>query len=370
MNQAKNQAERGSDVDRFSLRALFALAPLNGDHFVGLRAGIGVMLPLLFLIAIDRLDLAPYVVFGSFVGVYSRAPMHLDRLLVQIKAAGLMWIVVLLAWLSGDRLIHGAQDANGQWWLVACTSVVSALAALAVGLLRVRPAGSLFHVFAFAVVASIQDAPRLGDAMFAATATMVFSLIVGQLGRILPKYRTPWQVTVSTPMPAHVKRAVFQELPAYFVAPALAGSLATLLAGPLGMGHVYWAMVAAVVPLVGQSTMHRVIRGVHRVIGTVAGLVVMALIVALQPQPWLAIVLIGLTQFLAEYFVVRNYFWAMVFITPLALVGSTLGHVLTWHVLYDRAIETGIGVVIGMAVVEGMAWCGRRILAYREGNAA
>jgi hypothetical protein len=353
-------------ADRFSLRTLFTLAPLNGDHFVGLRAGLGVLLPLLFLILIDRLDLAPYVVFGSFVGVYSRAPMHLDRLLVQVKAAGLMWLVILFAWLSGDWLIHGADDAAGQAWLVACTSVVSALAALAVGLLRVRPAGSHFHVFAFAVVASVQNPPSLSDAMFSTTATMVASLIIGQLGRVLPRYRTPWQVTVSQPMPAYVRRAVLQEIPAYLIAPAVAGSLAALLAGPFGMGHVYWAMVAAVVPLVGQSTMHRVIRGVHRVIGTVAGLVVMALIVALQPQPWLAVVLIGLTQFMAEYFVVRNYFWAMVFITPLALVGSTLGHVLSWHVLYDRAIETGIGVVIGMVVVEGMNWCGRVIMARRQ----
>jgi hypothetical protein len=352
--------------DRFTLRNLFTLAPLNGDHFVGLRAGLGVLLPLLFLIWIDRIDLAPYVVFGSFVGVYSRAPMHLDRLLVQVKAAGLMWLVVLIAWLSGDVLIQGADGVAGQWWLVACTSVVSVLGALAVGLLRVRPAGSLFHVFAFAVVASIPDAPRLGDAMFSTTATMVLSILIGQLGRVRPRYRTPWQVTVSSPMPPHVRRAVFQELPAYLVAPALAGSLAILLSGPLGMGHVYWAMVAAVVPLVGQSTRHRVVRAIHRVIGTLAGLVVMTVIVAIQPQPWLAIVLIGLTQFMAEYFVVRNYFWAMVFVTPLALVGSTLGQTLTWSVLYDRAIETGIGVIVGMAVVEGMAWCGRRILERRE----
>jgi hypothetical protein len=35
-------------------------------------------------------------------------------------------------------------------------------------------------------------------------------------------------------------------------------------------------------------------------------------------------------------------------------------------VLYDRAIETGIGVVIGMVVVEGMNWCGRVIMARRQ----
>lgn len=337
--------------DRFRLKNLFTLAPSNGDHWVGLRAGLGVLLPLLLLIALGRLDLAPYVVFGAFVGIYSRVPGHLDRLLMQLKAGGLMWLVVLLAWFSGSFLVRGANDPAGVWLLVGATTLVAGVASVLAGLLRLRPAGSMFHIFAFAAISSVPAQPPLGEGMFAATATIFLSLVLGQLGRLAPLHRTPWQVTPAPPLSRRMSRAIWQEGLAYMLAAGAAGAVAALVSGPLGMGHTYWAMVAAVVPLAGKSTRHRLVRAVHRVLGTGAGLILMALIVLLQPQPWVAVLIIGLMQFLAEVFVTRNYFWAQFFVTPLALVGTSLGKPLTTGILYDRAVETLIGVVISVIVV-------------------
>lgn len=318
---------------------------------MGLRTAIGVLLPLLTLIAVQRIELAPYAVFGAFVGVYSRVPGHLDRLLMQIKAGALMWLVVLLATLAGNFLVHGVTLPTGGWWLVGLTTLVAGAASVVAGFLRLRPAGSLFHIFAFAAIASLPADPGLSDGMFTASSAMILALVLGQLGRIAPLNRTPWQVTPLPMIPPSAQGAIWREGLAYLVAAGVAGSAAILLSGPLGMGHTYWAMVAAVVPLVGRSTQHRIIRAVHRVLGTGAGLILMALIVLLQPQPWLAVLAIGLMQFLAEIFVTRNYFWAMLFVTPLALVGGTLGRPLTPDILYDRALETLIGVVIGVIVV-------------------
>lgn len=337
--------------DQFRLRHLFTLAPLNGDHHVGLRTAVGVLVPLLFLISIQRLDLAPYAVFGAFVGVYSRVPGHLDRLLMQMKAGGLMWLVVLLAGMAGSYLVQGMSAVAGAWWLAGLTTLVAGAASVAAGFLRLRPAGSLFHIFAFAAIASMPMPVPLSDGMLTTTSAMFLALILGQVGRIAPLQRTPWQVTPVPTLPASAQRAIWREGLAHLVAAGSAGSAAVLLSGPLGMGHTYWAMVAAVVPLVGRSTRHRMIRAVHRVFGTALGLGLMALLVLMQPEPWFAVLMIGVMQFLAEVFVTRNYFWAMVFVTPLALVGGTLGRALTPNILYDRALETVIGVVIGVVVV-------------------
>lgn len=339
-----------------ALRRLFTLGPANGDAYVGVRVGLGALLPLLLLIVLGRLDLAPYAVFGAFAGVYSRAPGHLDRLLVQIKAAALMWVVVLGAWFAGRYLVHGSETTAGSWWLIGLTTFVAAAASVAVGFLRLRPAGSLFHIFAFAAVASIPASPGLGDAMFTTSATMMFAVLLGQVGRLRSRNRTPWQVTPAPPLDMSKAKVVWQEGLAYLIASGVAGGVALLLSGPLGMGHTYWAMVAGVVPLVGRSSRMRVVRAVHRVLGTAGGLVVMSLIVLLQPQPWVAVLLMGVLQFATETVIIRNYFWGTLFITPMALIGTSIGRRIDGSVLYDRAVETVIGVIVGLIVVEGVNW--------------
>ena len=130
------------------------------------------------------------------------------------------------------------------------------------------------------------------------------------------------------------------------------GALATWAGSRLGFGHNYWAMVAAVVPLVGHTTRHRVRRGVQRIIGTVLGLVVMAGILLLGLQPWQTVLVMALCQFGAEMFIIRQYLLAQIFVTPLALVSTLLVVPSSPAILLrDRIIETVTGAAVGIAVV-------------------
>ncbi|MGO3152330.1 MAG: FUSC family protein [Galactobacter sp.] len=354
------------DGTRYRLSQLFKLGPFGNDHFVGLRVAVGVLLPLLVLIRLDRIDLTVYAVFGSFVGIYSRAPLHTDRLTTQVKAAALTWLIILVAWFTGDAVVHGAETPTTRWWLVGITAVVASLSSVLTAYLRLRPAGSLFQVFAFAAVASVPHQAALGEAMFTTTATMFLGLVLGQIGRVVPKYRTERVLTPVRPFSVRMRRAIVQEGLANLVAAGLAGTVAALVADPLNMGHIYWAMVTGVVPLAGHTTGKRMVRAVHRVLGTAVGLGLMALIILLQPEPWLAVILLGCTQFAVECFVIRNYFWGMVFVTPLALIGTSLGGDLNFAVLYDRAVETIIGLVVGLIVVETMDKLGAMTLRREE----
>ncbi|MGO1319590.1 MAG: FUSC family protein [Galactobacter sp.] len=354
------------DGTRYRLSQLFRLGPFGNDHFVGLRVGVGVLLPLLILIGLDRIDLTVYAVFGSFVGIYSRAPLHTDRLATQVKAAALTWLIILAAWFTGNALVHGADSSSTRWWLVGVTAVVASLSSVLTAYLRLRPAGSLFQVFAFAAVASVPDGAPLSDAMFTVTATMFLGLVLGQIGRVVPKYRTEHVLTPVRPFSPRMRRAILQEGLANLVAAGLAGAVAALVADPLNMGHIYWAMVAGVVPLAGHTTGKRMVRAVHRVLGTAVGLGLMALVIVLQPEPWLAVIMLGCIQFAVECFVIRNYFWGMVFVTPLALIGTSLGGDWNFAVLYDRAVETVIGLVVGLIVVETMDRVGAMRLRREE----
>jgi uncharacterized membrane protein YccC len=264
------------------LSEMFTMAPGNKDHQAALRCAVSVFVPLITLVLLDRLDLAIFASFGAFTGIYGRNEPHARRFGLQARAGSLMVAVMLLAALTARAgAAFSLTPAETVWLQVAATTLVAGGCSLTVAWWRLRPAGSLFHIFAFAAIASIPSQPPL------------------------------WQGMVN-----------------------------------------YWAMVAAVVPLVGHTTRHRVSRGLQRIVGTVAGLVLLAGVLILQPAPWQAVLIIAACQFGAEMFIARQYLLAQVFVTPLALISTLLVvPAAPGPLLRDRIADTVIGAAVGIAVV-------------------
>lgn len=77
-----------------------------------------------------------------------------------------------------------------------------------------------------------------------------------------------------------------------------------------------------------------------------------AFLLSFPAEPWQLVIWVILLQFLAEVYVGRNYSMALLFITPLALLMTQIA---TPHpvpeLLASRAVETVIGVLIGLGVV-------------------
>jgi Fusaric acid resistance protein-like len=342
--------------------SLFTIAPANKDHEVGIRCGITVLVPLLTLLLLDRIDLAIFASFGAFTGIYGRNTTHGVRLKMQLRAGLLMIAVILAATLAGR---HGFSESENPWGLVGLTTIVAGVCSLIAGYWKLRPAGSLFHIFAFAAVASVPLQPPLGDAMLTAVATVALAIAVGLGSRALPSRRQPmvWPDREHSTSDEH--RIIWLEAMWYVIAAGVAGTLATALGPALGIEHNYWAMVASVVPLAGHSTRYRVNRGLQRIIGTFLGLVLMAGILWLQPEPWLMILIIAVLQTAAELYIARQYVLAQMVVTPLALLSTVLVTVGTGSpvdgpaLLSDRFIETVIGAVVGVACVL-YPWAWRR----------
>ncbi|MBF4992644.1 FUSC family protein [Arthrobacter gandavensis] len=320
---------------------MFALAPAQNDHRVAIRCGIGIGVPLAVVLAIGRIDLAIFVAFGAFTSIYGRNEPHRQRLGHQARAGALMFAVILAGALS-SRL---GLDA---WGVVLGTTAVAGLGTVATGYWRLRPAGSLFHIFAYAAIASVPAHPPLWQGMLAAGSAIVFAVLLGLSGMLHARYRTPWNKPLRPRFSPAKQKAIWADGGLYAVAAAAAGSVATLL----GIGHNYWAMVAATVPLAGATFRHRIQRGVSRMLGTFGGLGITAVILFARPQPWQLVLVIALLQFGAELFIARNYALAQVVITPLALLSTELSHAGSpTTLIQDRAIETVIGALVGMALV-------------------
>lgn len=142
------------------------------------------------------------------------------------------------------------------------------------------------------------------------------------------------------------------------IAAVVTGALAMVLP----MAHPYWAIAFATLVLhQGGARQAQTVRGIQRLIGTMAGLGVYALILWWAPHGvWVALFL-AVLQFSIELLVVRNYALAVTFITPLALtIASASGsQEPARRVIIERGADSllaiGVALLVLMVVGRGTA---------------
>ncbi len=339
-----------SDGILFDPRELVRFGPHLGAHKVALRVVVSILAPLLVLLAIDRLDLAAYALLAALASVYGRMAPTRQRLSVQ-AAFGLcqVTLIVLGAALS-------AAAAPG-WLIVLITAIAAGVGTMLADARSWRPAGSVFFVFGLGVSAAVPtDWPGVGTAALLASSALAFTLLVtlvsgaGKQG-LRARRRLAGQPTGSYPAlarPAPNWRIILTHAAMCFVGAGIAGGIAL----SLGWQHPYWAMVSAVVPVVGTSTSGQLIRGSHRVLGTLIGLVVAVLLFGWQPQGLLLVLILVALQAGTELVVMRNYSSALLFLTPLTIGMALLnGPVPILPLVIDRGLETVVGVAVAAVLI-------------------
>lgn len=134
---------------------------------------------------------------------------------------------------------------------------------------------------------------------------------------------------------------------------ALKVAVATTLAAVVGIGLGFdrpdWAIVSAMLMLQwGPDRIPGSIRGIHRMIGSLVGVLLFALFYFLQVEGITLLLTLAICQFGAEFFVTRNYAFTVIFTTPLALLmGDSLSSPLS-EVLVGRSTEILISIVFGL----------------------
>lgn len=320
------------------------IRPGVANGWTAARAGTAVAVPLVTLMAVDRLDWSVFCVFGALTAIYGRTYTQRARIAQQAQAG----LALVLAVTCGTV---AALSADPTFWIVVGGSVTAMLMAVVADLAEWRPPGGLFGLFGFAVCAS-QVGASWETVLIAATlgtASAAFAILVSSIGPQGPTTAPPRRsVRAHLSDPATARHAI-----RHLVAPLLTGSAAVAL----DIGHPYWGMVASIVPLTSPSLREMAFRGAHRLIGTLLGLVLTAALLAFDPGAALMVVFVIVAQVGAELLIMRHYALALVFVTPLALLMGQLVHPLPLsELLGQRAVETLIGVGIGLAV----AWLTRR----------
>ncbi|GAA3806154.1 MULTISPECIES: FUSC family protein [Amycolatopsis] len=325
-----------------SPRGWWRLRPVDRALVSALRAMTGANIVLVAVVIAGHTELAPAAAFGGMTAVHARfEPYPVRARLLAVIGAGLTLAVGL----------GGAASAAG-WGPLPIAILVAAVAAVAKLVtdgIRSGPPGGLMFVFAAGTTSAFPVSwPGVAAQVGAAAAGALVAWVVALSGWLFFDHDGDRTTSWRAGLRAAVDRSSHEWPRAVKVFAAVLA--AGLLAHALGLGHPYWATVAAAAVLQATHLQHTMHRFVQRVTGTVAGVLVAALLLTLDlPQPVkLAVIVVALLG--AELTVIRNYALAMVFVTPLVLLlGSMSAPVDTVAVTADRLVDTVLGAAIGLA---------------------
>lgn len=303
----------------------------------------GANIVLIAVVIAGHTELAPAAAFGGMTAVHARfEPYPVRARVLAVIGAGLTLAVGL----------GGAVSAAG-WGplpVAILVAVVAAVAKLLTDGIRSGPPGGLMFVFAVGTTSAFPVSwPGVGAQVAVAAASAVVAWTVALSGWPFFDHDRTRTTSWRAGLRAAVHRTAHEWPRAVKVFAAVLA--AGLIAHAVGLGHPYWATVAAAAVLQATHLQHTMHRFIQRVSGTVVGVLVAAVLLALDlPQPAkLALIVVALLG--AELTVIRNYAIAMVFVTPLVLLlGSLSAPVDTVAVTADRLVATVLGAVIGVAV--------------------
>ena len=127
--------------------------------------------------------------------------------------------------------------------------------------------------------------------------------------------------------------------------------IAAIIAFELDLARSYWVPLSCVAVMSGATIVSTHHRSIQRGIGTVIGILIASLILALEPSGYIIAIFVLILTFITELFIVKNYGLAALFFTPNALLmaeSTSEGSFSFAYFASARIIDVIIGSVIGL----------------------
>lgn len=331
---------------RDDLRHLFSLHASPVRWPVALQAALAMGLPIAGFTVVGHPDLGLLTSSGAFLALYLAARSRHERILALPSIA-----VVLIASSATGVVLSASLPGT----LTGLFAVAVAAATLALGF-SVGPPGALFPVLVAGLAGHLAAPESLGGravpggvviALCALGCLVAYLVVLAPL--LVPRIRRR-----DRQLPRLEARFELGRTDRIILARVAVASLAgVLLAAPLGIPRAYWVLLTVVAVLqAGHHVRLTMLRAVHRVLGTVVGLGVFALLALARPEGLWLVAVVGGLQYVVEIVVIRNYGLALAFITPLALTISTAGAPGSGADLAaERLIDTLVGAAIAVTVL-------------------
>lgn len=317
-------------------RHLVRIQPSNRPWEMPLAAALASGVPLLVGVGFGRFDFGLVSMLGGLVFLSLPDTRMQHRMVLMMAVA-----FGMVACYALGALTHFFPAA-----LVLALTLICSVASMTVRYYRLPPPGILFLMMAASIAAytpaALLDIPlRVGLIAMGA----VFACVVAFLYSLYQVRRTPPRAELPAP------GMDFDYVVVDSVIIGACVGLSLLIAELMQLERPYWVPVSCLAIIQGASLRMVWNRHVHRLVGTVLGLVLAWLLLALPLDAWgIAAVMIVLSL-LIEILVVRNYGLAVIFITPLTIFLAEAGPMATQAPLVTmqaRVLDIAVGSLIGL----------------------
>lgn len=299
-------------------------------------AAISTGVPLLFGAYFDKMQYSMVVGLGALVFLYTTHTPIYHRMIVLMASSFGMIISFML----------GAISHFNATLIGLVLGMIASLGAAICRYYQLNAPGNFFFIMVATLGAympfEIEKLPlytgfvAIGS-MFACVVAFIYSLVTLKKVQIKP-------------IIAHEYKGFSEVITDPFIIGAFVGT-SVFCADILGLDKPYWVPISCLAVMQGMTLLGTWTRHLHRVVGTFIGLGVTWMFFKLDLNNYeLALIMLGL-NFIIEYFIVRNYAIAAIFITPLTIFLAETSGVLVDNensLIIARLVDIVLGSFIGV----------------------
>lgn len=342
MTEAPRTRDIWRDGMRRAVATLGTIAPPGEPRWpIALQATVVMTVPLLIGAATGHVEEGLLACVGAFTVPYFAALPRLERLRLR-PLAGLVLVAS-----SALGAAVGAHPLLTSLGLILVAVGVGA----AVHAYRLGPPGPLFPVIVYGMSA---HATAAGEPWTTTVGWVSVGCAFAVVASIVPLVRRVHWLVVPRSLRQILARPEWDRgaremLIRTAIVAVLGTAISMLYTDP---ERAYWTVAAGVV-VVGIVPGRGIAatRGLHRTVGTIAGVGVYMLLGMTPMNPWLLALTLGVLQFITELAITRHYAITTAAVTPLALiiVTSAAGEFGTPVVVGERILDTVVGAGLAVA---------------------
>ncbi len=286
-------------------------------------------------------QLAGFAALGSLAALYGRLPGHRYRVSVTVLAGLAMTTTVLIVSVAAAQL--------PSWSVPLVIAALASAARWSCDALRQGPPGAMMPIFA-AGAASV-PAAGVGEVLTRTAATAIGAMIAVIVAVVVAGWHRSRGLAKTTSWSDLWAGTRRPDLIAPAVLVGLGAAVAGMAADSFGWEHPAWAALGAIAALQGAELRHVGVRALQRGLGTVLGALVAYPLLHAGLGFWALAGCVLALQVITELVVARHYGLAMLTITPMALLMSSMAAPTSAATLaWDRSADTVLGAVVGVLV--------------------
>lgn len=321
---------------REELRQLVAFKPSDRVWQMPFAAALASGLPLLVGAYFGRLDYGLVSSLGGLVFLYAPATPLSHRMVTLMACAFAMSACYTLGLMSHFFPLL----------MVPVIIFITILVTMVCRFYALGPPGSLFFIMAAAIGAyspvEVFQVPLMVGLI---TMGALLACLIAFFYSVYTLRFLPPQPVAPLPQPGFGFVVFDSVVIGVFV------GISLVLAQTLQLEKSYWVPVSCLAVIQGASLRAVWAKQLHRVLGTALGLLVAWGLLLLPLNNWTIALTMMVLSFVIEMAVVRNYGFAMVFVTPLTLLlaeAATLGHASAGALVQARFVDTVLGCLVGL----------------------